>query len=278
MKKLFLVLLALALCGSAFAQLPTTCVYIPGGAPTPITFTVGSSTYQGVCIAGIVYQTMTLATGALPNLPPLAGDEVAGFNLHRWCHARYVYSADGGVHGSAIVPVSGCTLPKNAVVENAVMYVSDSPGVVSLTVTANGTSACTTTNPPIVTFSTGTATATTTVAGGIVTGFVITSKGVQTSTPTASITRGDCTGNVTATVVGSTATLSVGWTGAPTALLNAATMPIATNIFEQSAIVPQTASGFLHLADAEPVVFTIGTADLTAGVVDVWVEFVHAPF
>lgn len=84
----------------------------------------------------------------------------------------------------------------------------------------------------------------------------------------------------TAVTSAGSATVSVGWgTGGNVASLLGATAKasLTATTFMQSAIVPQTASGFIHVAAASPLTVTVATAALTAGVIDVYVEFMQSP-
>ena len=80
--------------------------------------------------------------------------------------------------------------------------------------------------------------------------------------------------------VGASGTMSVGWgSGANKASLLGATAvaSLTAGSFQQSLIVPQTASTFIHLAAAAPITVTIATTAFTAGVVDIWVEYIGSP-
>ncbi len=201
--KIGLLVLALALC--AFAQLPTTCVYVTGAAPTQITMTVGTNVYYGLCINGVVFQVPTVATSATyPIIPPLVTNAVNGVTPHLLCHAQYSAAVDTLVVGTVTL-TNGCTLPANAIIFNSFIYVSSA-------------------------------------------------------------------------VVGSTSTMAFGY-GSSHAALKAATAEasLTTGSFQQSAVVPQTASGFLHLATASAINVTIAGNPLTAGVVDIWVEYLASP-
>jgi hypothetical protein len=80
--------------------------------------------------------------------------------------------------------------------------------------------------------------------------------------------------------VGASGTMSIGWGsgGNKASLLGAtAVASLTTASFQQSLIVPQTASTFIHLAAAAPITVTITTTAFTAGVVDIWVEYIGSP-
>ena len=83
--------------------------------------------------------------------------------------------------------------------------------------------------------------------------------------------------NSSTACAGATATIAVGLSaggGGTTSLLGAtAVASFTTNAKLQSAIVPQTASGWLKLSAAAQVTVTIATANLTAGIIEIYVFY-----
>ena len=83
----------------------------------------------------------------------------------------------------------------------------------------------------------------------------------------------------TAGTTSASGTLSVGFsgTGGGTTKLLAATAAASITGVLQSVIVPQTASGFIHLTTAGQGEVAIATGALTAGVLDVWIYYIVSP-
>lgn len=71
-------------------------------------------------------------------------------------------------------------------------------------------------------------------------------------------------------------TMAVGITGTTNALMTATAVgSMGANTVIQGSVVPQTASGFLHVTSPVNVTFTVATATYTAGIVDVWVDYIQ---
>ena len=83
----------------------------------------------------------------------------------------------------------------------------------------------------------------------------------------------------TAGTTSASGTLSIGisGTGGATNALLAATAAASITGVLQCAVVPQTASGFLHMTTAGAGEVAIATGALTAGIVDVWAYYVTSP-
>ena len=79
---------------------------------------------------------------------------------------------------------------------------------------------------------------------------------------------------------GTGGTLSIGIGASHAALMTTGTGAVANlsgSTFLQGVVVPQTASGFIHVASASAINFTIASTPFTAGVVDVYVFYVTNP-
>ena len=167
-------------------------------------------TYLGQCINGVVYQVPIYGTTSSASVAqPTVVSPASAFGQVQplVCHAQYNYSTDGGGAPGTITLTNGCTLPVDAVVINAVMYVSS------------------------------------------------------------------------AVTSGGAANMSIGWGSAgniQSLLAYTAKGSLGTG-FLQSAIVPQTAAGFIHVGTAAAITVTSQTTALNGGVVDIYVYYILMP-
>ena len=292
--KCLIVLLALlALTLPAFAQLPTTCDFAIGSSPRHIVATTGSLTYS-VTNATWSSGTATLTIGAnslsIGNVVIVSGVAQRGGTAPSGYNGQVTLTGETTTTISYAVPVNPGTFTAST---GAQVYY---PGLTYYGICTNGV-----------------------VYQVPIYGTAVNNAAVQPTTVGPSTTYGQvqplvchaqysyandggANGTITPTngctipaksvvinsiiyvatqVAGTSCTLSVGWgSSGNVASLLALTSLVSTNTtFEQSLIVPQTASGWIRVTTATPVTVTLAACSTSAssGIVDVYVYYVTLP-
>jgi hypothetical protein len=281
---------------SAFAQLPTTCNSAPGAKPTDIVATTGALTYS-VTSATWAAGTETLTIGAnslsIGNIVVVSGLATRGGVITSGGNGQVTLTGQTASTISYAVPVNPGTF---AATTTAQVYY---PGLTYLGTCINGVVY----QVPIYGTAVNNAAVQPTMVGPSTTfgqvqpiichaqysfandgGSHTAASGVVTpkngcTIPAKSAVVGAVIYNSTQATSGGSATVSIGWSGLAAGLMTAATGTVANlsgSVF-MTPVITSTYSTWQTVSAAQPITFTIGTADLTAGVIDVYVTYITMP-
>ena len=263
---------------SAFAQLPSTCAYVPGAAPKPMFASTGSLTYSvtaatwtsGTSVAALTIGAHSLAVGQkvlVSGLKQRGGTVESGFNglvtLTAITSSTVSYTL--AINPGTFTATTGAqvTLPGTpyyGVCANGFVY--------QLTPFSSlfGTTAVQVCHAQWSFAADGGAISTITPVNGC-------------TIPAPAAIVGAVVYNSTA-ATGASGTMSIGWGASTAAVMTTAVGAVANlsgGVFMQTAVYPQgTAASptYVHITAPQAMNFTIGTTAFTTGVVDAYVLYV----
>ena len=296
MKRLFNIgCVLLIMAAVAFAQLPLTCTATAGRGPMPVSVTVGGVSYSvsnATWSAGTAVLTIGANTLSSSNVVIIQGIATQAATLPSGYNGEFTLTAETSSTISYALPANPGTFVATAnatvTLPGSVYYGTCINGLVYQIPVYGVSPSQANLSPTVVTTTAGFGTSMPFVCHAQWSyandgGSHSTNSGVITpvngcTIPAKSAVIGAIIYNSTQ-AVGATATLTIGWSGLPAGLMTAGTGAVAnlTGSVFMTPVITGTYSTWQRVATALPITFTIGTADMTAGVVDVYVLYVTMP-